>query len=391
MTPSWTRAAALVTAGGALIVTAACAGNDSRAGDSRTAAPSTRSTATAASTKAASTSAKGTDTPTGASPTAQGRSSATGSATTKAGRHTHDKTSGKHHKSTSKRGHDPSTTPSPGRRSGRDPITGGKKSDKPVLAVKIDNVAAARPQAGIGAADIVVAERVESDLTRLVGVFHSSFPKRVGPVRSARNTDLQLLGMFNKPGLVFSGANSKVMKQVKKAPVHPIKRSRRDHSRKAPHNVIVNLARIARTEKTGKPRPIGYRFAARGGGWKSATGKKKVKIAVGDDTFGFAYRGGTYRTSWNGHATTDAGSHKPVRTDNIVRLRVKSHKDTHTTSNLSTVAESTGSGVATIYSHGKKRTGRWSRSKRSAPMILHDGHGKNIDLKPGRTWIVLDG
>lgn len=387
MTNTWTRAAAVVTAGGALIVTGACAGNDSGTRDSRTAGPSTQSTATATSTNA-----KGTDTPTDASPTARGTSSATPSPTTKGRRPKPDQTSGTDHKSTSKRGDDTSTTPSPGRRSGRDPITGGKKSDKPVLAVKIDNVAAARPQAGIGAADIVVAERVESDLTRLVWVFHSSFPKRVGPVRSARNTDLQLLGMFNKPGLVFSGANSKVMKQVNKAPVHPIKRSRRDHSRKAPHNVIVNLARIARTEKTGKkPRPIGYRFAARGGAWKSAAGKKKVKITVGDDTFGFTYRGGTYRTWWNGHATTDAGSDKPVRADNIVRLHVKSHRDKKTTSNLSTVAETTGSGAATVYSRGKKRTGRWKRSTRSGPMTLHDAGGENIRLHPGRTWIVLDG
>lgn len=261
-----------------------------------------------------------------------------------------------------------------------------------MIAVKIDNVSQARPQVGIDQADIVVAERVEGNLTRLLAIFHSHYPKRVGPVRSARNTDLRLLPMFGKPGLVFSGANRKVMKRVKKARVRQIKRSRRDHSRQPPHNVMVNLDRIAgKVNGIGKPRSFGYTFARSGKAWKNATTDKSPSIKIGHDTFGFRYRHGSYRTSWNGHSNTDGDTHKPVLTDNIVRLRVSSHKDKHTTSNVSNVAETVGSGKAIVYSAGKKLKGRWSRSKVSGPMTLKDGHGKDIPLRPGRTWILLDG
>jgi hypothetical protein len=77
-----------------------------------------------------------------------------------------------------------------------DPLTGGRVNDRPVIAVKVENIAAARPQVGLSDADIVFVEEVEGGQTRLVAVYHSTFPDRLGPVRSARNTDVQLLPLF---------------------------------------------------------------------------------------------------------------------------------------------------------------------------------------------------
>jgi len=282
----------------------------------------------------------------------------------------------------------PKPTPKP---ANYDPLTGGHKNSGPVIAVKIDNVAEARPQVGIYRADMIVVERVEGDLTRLVAIFHSSFPGRVGPVRSARNTDVQFLPMFGKPGLVFSGANRKVLKQVRSSPyLRPTFRQNRDNSRVAPHNVIVNLGNIAKLPGIGKARPIGYTFGS-GAQWTSAGKAPSVSIKVGVDTFAFRYRDGHYSTSQNGYTYTDGDTRKPVLTDNIVRLRVKSHKDTQTTSDKSNVAETVGSGQVTVYSQGKQVSGTWKRTKLNGPMTLTDSHGKNIPLKPGKTWIILDG
>ena len=87
----------------------------------------------------------------------------------------------------------PTAAPASRRPDPVDPMTGRKPSDNPVVAVKVENIAAARPQVGLNSADIVFVEEVEGSLTRLVAVYHTSFPKRVGPVRSARNTDVELL------------------------------------------------------------------------------------------------------------------------------------------------------------------------------------------------------
>ncbi|MGW2232212.1 DUF3048 N-terminal domain-containing protein, partial [Streptomyces formicae] len=88
-----------------------------------------------------------------------------------------------------------------------------------VLAVKIDNVGPARPQTGIDAADVVYVEQVEAGLSRLMAVFASHVPDAIGPVRSARETDLELLRQFDDPVLAFSGAQSKLLPLIAAAPL----------------------------------------------------------------------------------------------------------------------------------------------------------------------------
>jgi hypothetical protein len=80
------------------------------------------------------------------------------------------------------------------------PFTGEPvASPGPVLAVKIDNIVNARPQTGLGRADIVCVLPVEGGLSRFLAVFSSHFPPVVGPGRSARDDDLQLLRQFGRP------------------------------------------------------------------------------------------------------------------------------------------------------------------------------------------------
>src|SRR5690606_50165 len=65
------------------------------------------------------------------------------------------------------------------------PFTGERKGlNNPVLAVKIENTRPALPQSGVKAADIVYVEQVEGGETRLMAVYSSELPRRVGPVRS---------------------------------------------------------------------------------------------------------------------------------------------------------------------------------------------------------------
>jgi hypothetical protein len=64
------------------------------------------------------------------------------------------------------------------------------------LAVKIYDTAQAHPQAGLEDADIVYIEQVEGGLTRLAAIFSSTIPKVVGPVRSARISDIEILEQY---------------------------------------------------------------------------------------------------------------------------------------------------------------------------------------------------
>ena len=93
--------------------------------------------------------------------------------------------------------------PAPGRSSQLySPFTGEPVTALgPVLAVKIDNLAPARPQTGLADADIVYVLPVEGGLSRFLAVFSSPVPPVIGPVRSAREDDLELLRQFGLLGV----------------------------------------------------------------------------------------------------------------------------------------------------------------------------------------------
>ena len=79
-----------------------------------------------------------------------------------------------------------------------------------ILVVKIDDTNAAHPQIGVEDADVVYVEQVEAGLTRLAAVYTSKLPPLIGPIRSARISDLELLAQFGRVGFAYSGAQSKM-------------------------------------------------------------------------------------------------------------------------------------------------------------------------------------
>jgi hypothetical protein len=99
----------------------------------------------------------------------------------------------------------------------RNSLSGRIGPDGPILVVKIDDTKLAHPQIGIEHADIVYIEQVEGGLTRLAAVFSSYIPKEIGPVRSARISDIELLSQFGKVGFAYSGAQQKLRPEIESA------------------------------------------------------------------------------------------------------------------------------------------------------------------------------
>jgi hypothetical protein len=99
----------------------------------------------------------------------------------------------------------------------RNSLSGRIGLNGPILVVKIDDTAAAHPQAGLEDADVVYIEQVEGGLTRLAAVFSSKIPDVVGPVRSARISDLELLEQFGRVAFAYSGAQSKLLPVIAQA------------------------------------------------------------------------------------------------------------------------------------------------------------------------------
>ena len=92
----------------------------------------------------------------------------------------------------------------------RNSLSGRIGGDGPILAVKIDDTRSSHPQIGVEDADIVYIEQVEGGLTRLAAIFSSKIPQRIGPIRSARISDIELLAQFGRVGFADHDAASRL-------------------------------------------------------------------------------------------------------------------------------------------------------------------------------------
>ena len=96
---------------------------------------------------------------------------------------------------------------------------GGGVPQRPALAIKVDNFVQARPQTGLDKADIVFEEPVEGGITRYAAVFQCQQAPLVGPVRSARNIDIGILGEFGAPLLAHVGGINPVIANIAASPL----------------------------------------------------------------------------------------------------------------------------------------------------------------------------
>ena len=144
-----------------------------------------------------------------------------------------------------------------------EPVPGAR----PVLAVKIDNLVDARPQTGLTRADIVYVLPVEGGLSRLMAVFSSEFPPVVGPVRSARLQDLELLRQFGRQAFAYSGAAPSALPTINRARIVNLRDGLahgyfRDNRRVAPHNLYAHTSALRTQAAAGASdaHSIGFRF-----------------------------------------------------------------------------------------------------------------------------------
>ena len=276
------------------------------------------------------------------------------------------------------------------------PLTGGKVIDGPVLAVKIDNTSAGRPQFGLAAADIVYVEQVEAGLTRLVAVFQSTLPTEVGPVRSVRSTDVELLQAYGSPGLVFSGGAGGPMSLLAESPLINLSEDSlpqyfwRSDAASAPYNLHADLTKIAETEGEVSPtRPIGFSFAEKDA--RVAAAPKATKISVEMLTkVQFSYAPVGYQLIHDDEPYDDAGG-DPVVADNVLLQNVINEPDgtVDSAGSPSYETHTVGTGTFTLFRDGHAVSGTWKREDADSATTFLDEKGKAVFFKPGKTWVLL--
>jgi len=287
--------------------------------------------------------------------------------------------------------------------------TGAETFSLASVACKIDNVEAARPQFNLNKTDIVFVEMVEFGLTRLVAVWHSQPVDQAGPVRSVRPMDADitapLAGIFCYSGgqLPFVNAvkdTGQYMASETSEQADDLGSFSRLSSRSAPHNVMVDVALLQSQHTDLKaPQPMlpmvafdpeteSYESPSTDAGEETLSFTVKYPQA----TSGWKAEGSYFVRSQDGDAHLDAISDEIIRAINVVVLKTKTDNsfiDPKYGPIPRTVIVD--SGIAWVFSNGKRIKGTWTKSSQAAPIQLFDETGAPIKLAVGNTWIELMG
>ena len=277
------------------------------------------------------------------------------------------------------------------------PLTGlpvDAEITRPALVAKIDNHPKARPQWGLNQADIVYEENVEM-LTRFAAVFHSNGSDPVGPIRSGRKQDIDLLEPLNKPLFVWSGGNAEVTKLIRESTMVDLSHSaadeaggyRRESSRSAPHNLLAETTKLWTLAPEGAQPPLPqfeYRAATEAiPSTARETGGAKISMDGVKVLWEWSTEFSRFVRSQDDKPHVDFENVR-VSAANVVVLFVQYSK-----SGISPVAKTKGSGEAWVFTAGKLFQGTWEREDAAKPFTLKDTAGNVIKLTPGNTWVEL--
>jgi len=283
------------------------------------------------------------------------------------------------------------------------PPPGGKVPQRPALAVKMDNLAAARPQYGLSAADIVFEEPVEGGITRFIVVFQCHSAPRIEPIRSGRIIDPEIIDQLGPhPLLGFAGGIGPAVAAIDHSSLidvgvdrAPLTAYWRDPSRYGPHNLASSTAvlyAVGQSEHAAPtPPPPLFTYGPLPAG---ATPAASLHVAYTYSnvtwTWSPALRAWSRSYADTGPATMAEGGQ--VTAANVVVLRVVMYPSpyvedpTGTHENLLVL---TGSGPAQVYRNGAVVSGEWVRPGLSRATELLNAQHQVITLSPGPTWVEL--
>jgi hypothetical protein len=269
--------------------------------------------------------------------------------------------------------------------------------DGPVYAVKIDNTAKAHPQAGLSKADVVYVEQVEGGVTRLAAIYSSRYPKYVGPVRSARITDVDLFRQYGTVGLFYSGSQDRLADNLQAADLKLVSFDQ-DHTgytrasnRSMPYDVIGTFDRLRdRAGTVSKPKAPGYSFGDAPAGGKKAT-SFTVNYPMARVSGTWSPKKEAYQLSMDGVPAMAAEGGRLTTSTFVVQFVTVRPSVYHDVNGANTpLTETVGKGKALFFRDGQVWEGGWERDKSWQPTTWTIA-GQEAVLAPGELWVALLG
>lgn len=266
-----------------------------------------------------------------------------------------------------------------------------------------------RPQWGLSSADIVYEHYTEGGLTRFSALFYGQEVERVGPIRSARLVDIQLVRMYGAL-FAYGSADSRVLAQIDASEF--VDRAVREFPAGCPplcridpisqnHLVTDTRALQAFYQQQGvdliAPDLTGMYFqeSPREGGDEGA----RLWVQYSEDNFHawrYVAEAGAYqRFQESGVAPgeviplTDRLTDEPILSANVVVLKVPHEYYARSPEIVDIQLYGEGEGLA--FRDGKIYSVRWIRPFPEGILYLENPDGSSFAMKPGATWFELVG
>ena len=280
-------------------------------------------------------------------------------------------------------------------------LSGREGSDGEILVVKIDDTTAARPQIGIDRADIVYIEQVEGGLTRLAAVFSSEIPTLIGPIRSARISDIEILAQYGRVVFAYSGAQSKLLPVIGAANLNDYGAQRqsptiytRDESRTAPTNMVLRadllLEKVRRDgREIATSRSVGWGFGNLPDGGIAITDAKLSWPASS-----YELKWSTEEDRWlvfnNGIPNMSASGIQHGPTTFLIQLvEIVPSEYGDKLGGVTPLSKTVGNGTGFVLRDGKYFPATWSRPDELSGTTWRALDGSEIPFARGQVWIAL--
>ena len=280
-------------------------------------------------------------------------------------------------------------------------LSGRSGNDGPILAVKIDDTAQAHPQAGLEDADIVYIEQVEGGLTRLAAIFSSTIPKVIGPVRSARISDIEILEQFGRVAFAYSGAQKKLLPVIAEANLINLGAQRQspliystDPLRRSPTAMMLQaqdlMANVAEEKlPIAISKSVGWNF-----GEKADTGTAVSAVKVSWPAHSYNATWSSLENRWllshrDKPNLSASGVHLGPTTFVIQLISITDSIYRDKVGGVTPYSETVGAGKGFVMRDGLAIAAKWSRPSGDQGTTWTTTSGDEIKFAAGQVWIAL--
>ncbi len=301
----------------------------------------------------------------------------------------------------------PTASPTPTVNANANPLTGLSVSDpalleRRILAVRIGNDTTARPQDGLGLADIVYEEIMDGwTLTRFTALYLGTNVDQIRPIRSARLSTLEIVPQYDAAA-VHSGASDHIRWLIAQAGFVDLD----EYYHHEPYSVLADhdwrsrmytsVERLhayltARNLERGKL-TSGYSFDATAPAGQPANSIHipYPQLCVVD--WAYDATSGRYLRTMQGAPHLEGLTGAQIGAENVIVFYTEHKKTDIVEDSLGSTAIDivmTGEGRAQLLRDGVVQEVTWKRTAANEPILYYDATGAEVPLKPGQTWIQL--